>query len=222
MPCTLAMTGCGMRRIASITSQQWRNIAPMNASFEWASISFRSWPGENALPAPAMTTTRTALSEAISSSAALSSANIALSIALYCAGRLSVSIAMPSASSRSNVAPDSAVSFIIRSLFDRARRSRALAQYELLDLAGRGLRQLAEDHFLRRLEAREMHAAVLDQVGLRDLRIRFDLHERARRFAPLRIGLRDDRSGKHRRMTIEHILDLERADVLAARNDYVL
>ena len=41
---------------------------------------------------------------------------------------------------------------VSRSL-DRARRSRLVAQHELLDLAGRGLRQLAEHDLLRRLEA---------------------------------------------------------------------
>ena len=42
----------------------------MNASFELASISFRSWPAQNARPAPAITTTRTEASAAIASSSA--------------------------------------------------------------------------------------------------------------------------------------------------------
>ena len=57
--------------------------------------------------------------------------------------------------------------FIARLLFDRRRRAGALAQQELLDLAGRGLRQLAEHDALRHLEPREMRAAVRDQLAAR-------------------------------------------------------
>ena len=48
------------------------------------------------------------------------------------------------------------------------------------------------------------------------------LDEGARRLAPLRVGLGDHRRGQHRRVAVEHVLDLERRDVLAAGDDDVL
>ena len=50
-------------------------------------------------------------------------------------------------------------------LFDRRRRARPLAQLELLDLAGRGLRDRLEADLARHLVAGEQRAAVRDQLG---------------------------------------------------------
>src|SRR5262249_15632457 len=58
-------------------------------------ISFRSWPAQKALPAPAMTTTRAVESAAISSSVDCSSRRSASESELYCSGRLSVSLTTP-------------------------------------------------------------------------------------------------------------------------------
>src|SRR4029453_457792 len=74
---------------------------------------------------------------------------------------------------------------------DRRRRSRTLPQHELLDLAGRRLRQLAEDDLFRRFEAREVLAAMLDQVCFADVHAGLYLDERAWRLAPLLVRLRD-------------------------------
>src|SRR5262245_11658370 len=103
-------------------------------------------------------------------------------MALNCAGRLSKSVAIPSASVRwisvSPAASNGAFTAANASL-DGRRRLRPLAQHELLDLAGGGLRQLAENHLLRRLEAREMRPAVLDQLGLARRGSGLELHEGA-------------------------------------------
>src|SRR6185437_13709469 len=84
-----------------------------------------------------------------------------------------------------------AVRFGARS-FDRRDGSDALAQQELLDLAGRRLRKLAEHDALRNLEARKMPAAVIDQRLRVEHRARLQLDERTWRLAPPGIGLRDD------------------------------
>src|SRR5690348_3988896 len=103
------------------------------------------------------------------------------------------------------------------SLLDRAGRPDALAKHELLDLAGRRLRELAEYHAPRRLEPRQVGAAMLNQLGLGDARAGPDLDERAGRLAPLRVGLRNHRRRQHGGMAVERVLDLDRADVFAAR-----
>src|SRR3546814_11446395 len=60
------------------------------------------------------------------------------------------------------------------------QRLRLLAQDELLDLAGGGLGQRAEDHFLRRLEAGEALAAEGDELGLVGLLAGLQLDEGAK------------------------------------------
>ena len=50
---------------------------------------------------------------------------------------------------------------------------------------------------------------MLDQLGLGDFRIWFDLDERARRLAPFRIRLRDHRRGKHRGMAVKRVFHFE-------------
>src|SRR3954447_437309 len=92
-----------------------------------------------------------------------------------------------------------------RSCIDGRGRFGALTQHELLDLAGRGLRQLAEHDGARRLEAREVPAAELDQLGFADRGVALQLDESARRFTPLRIRLGDHRGGEHGGMAIENV-----------------
>src|SRR5262245_17077882 len=100
---------------------------------------------------------------------------------------------MPSASLRRTYEASTSVfagAFIRRApSLDRRGGLRLLAQGELLDLAGRSLRQRAEDHGPRCLEPREVRAAVLDDLLGGRGHARLELDERARRLAPLRIGL---------------------------------
>src|SRR6476619_6945363 len=101
------------------------------------------------------------------------------------------------------------------SLCNRRGRSRLLAQDELLNLPRGRLRERAEHDTARCLEMGEQVAAVLDELALSYARIRFQLDERARCLAPLLVRLRDDCRGKHRRVAMQRILDLERRNVLA-------
>src|SRR5437667_7362405 len=104
----------------------------------------------------------------------------------------------------------------------RRGRSRLLPQHELLDLARGSLRQHAEHDVARRLEMREVGPAVIDEFLFRDLCAGFQLDEGARRFSPLRVGLRHHGHREDRRVPVKHVLDLERRDVLAAGDDDVL
>src|SRR6185369_6346438 len=101
-------------------------------------------------------------------------------------------------------------------------RLRLLAQHELLHLAGRGLGQSAEDHGLRAFEVRKPFAAEVDDVLLARGGAFLECHERARRLAPFLVGPRHHRAFQHGRMAVDHALDLDRRDVLAARDDDVL
>src|SRR5690606_39233586 len=105
---------------------------------------------------------------------------------------------------------------------DRRRRAGALAQHVLLDLAGGGLGDLLEADLARALEVREALAAMRDELFGAGARIRPQLDEGGRCLAPARIRLRDHAAGEDRRMGVEHVLDLDRGDVLAARDDDVL
>src|SRR5690606_32882963 len=64
----------------------------------------------------------------------------------------------------------------------------SLAQHELLDLAGGGLGQRAEDHGLGRLEARHVFPAELDDLLLARLGAVLESDEGARRLAPFLVG----------------------------------
>src|SRR5881227_883847 len=90
----------------------------------------------------------------------------------------------------------------------------SLAEHELLDLAGRGLRQRTEDDRARRLEVREMLATPGDQLELGDARrVRLEQHERTWRLAPLLVRSGDDRGLHDLRMAVKAVLDFQRADV---------
>src|SRR6185437_11475738 len=172
-----------------------------------------------------MTTARAAVSAATASIAASSAPSISRDSALKRSPRFIVSVRTPPCVLVNTYgrSPASTSAFIVWiPLLDRVDRSCTLAQQELLDLARRRLRQFAEHDALRHLESREMPAAMLDQLAGLDASARFQFDERARRFAPARIGFRDDRRAEDRRVTVQHVLDFERADVLAARDDDVL
>src|SRR6266568_8702177 len=80
----------------------------------------------------------------------------------------------------------------------------SLAEHELLDLAGRRLRQRAENDRARRLEVREMLATPGDKLDLGDVRsIRLEQHERTGRLAPFLVRPGDDRRFHHLRMAVE-------------------
>src|SRR2546430_8561102 len=105
----------------------------------------------------------------------------------------------------------------------RAQSLCPFTQNELLDLAGRCLRQRTEDDRARRLEVREMLATPGNQLELGDARrVRLEQHECTRRLAPLLVRPGDDRGLHDLRMTVTAFLDFQRADVFAARDDDVL
>src|SRR4051812_2582784 len=98
----------------------------------------------------------------------------------------------------------------------------ALAQDEFLNLPGRGLRQRPEYNVVRRLEMGQALAAERDDVGGIGMGAVLEHHKGARRLAPLRVRSRDNGGFEHRRVAVQHVLDLDRRDVLAARDDDVL
>ena len=103
------------------------------------------------------------------------------------------------------------------------QRLRAFAQHEFLDLAGRVLRQLAEHDALRRLEVRERRRARARSARRRSpCAPGLSVTNATGHLAPLRVGPGDDRGFEHRRVRRERALDLDRRDVLAARDDDVL
>src|SRR5438552_3491916 len=85
----------------------------------------------------------------------------------------------------------------------------ALAQHVFLDLARSGRRHRAEHHLLRNLKARQVLPAPIEVFSLGGLRAGLELDERARRLAPLLVGLRDDRGELGGRMLVERDLDLD-------------
>src|SRR5580700_6380683 len=92
--------------------------------------------------------------------------------------------------SGSRLTSGSAAVVMVVSSFDRTGRSRPLAQHELLDLAGGGLRDLLEAHLARHLEGRQQAAAMPDELGGARRDAALELDEGERRLTPLRIGPR--------------------------------
>src|ERR1700720_427212 len=97
-----------------------------------------------------------------------------------------------------------------------------VAQHELLDLAGGGLRQLSELDGGRRLEVGDVLLAELDDVPLGGALVRLQRDERLGPLAPFLVRDRDHRALHDARMPGHALLDLDRRDVLAARDDDVL
>src|SRR5208283_3356656 len=98
----------------------------------------------------------------------------------------------------------------------------ALAQGELLDLAGRRLGDLGENDRARALVMREALAAPGDEF-LRSRRVaRLHFDEGAGRLAPFLVRTRDHGGELDARMLEQGVLHIDRGDVLAARDDDVL
>src|SRR5215211_3493866 len=99
---------------------------------------------------------------------------------------------------------------------------RLLSQHVLLDLAGAGLRQVVDDDdAFRHLEPREPLAGERLQrldVGLLGARRR---DERDGHLAPPLVGRGDHCGLRHRLVSAQRLLDFDRGDVLAARDDHV-
>src|SRR5262249_13954919 len=98
----------------------------------------------------------------------------------------------------------------------------AIAQHELLDLAGRGLGQLTELDGRRRLEVGDVLLAELDDLGLGGLPAGLEGHEGLGPLAPFFIRDGHYRALHHARVPGHALLDLDGRDVLAARDDDVL
>src|SRR5689334_7224034 len=97
-----------------------------------------------------------------------------------------------------------------------------IPQHELLDLAGGRLRQLPELDRRRRLEARDVLLAEVDDLPLARALSRLERHERLGPLAPFLVGYGHDRALHHRGTPGLALLDLDGGDVLAARDDDVL
>src|SRR5579884_691481 len=97
-----------------------------------------------------------------------------------------------------------------------------LPQHVFLDLAGRGLGKVSELYPLRALEVRDPLAAVGDDLLGRRRPAGPERHERLRHLAPGLVRRGDDRALQDGRVGRDRLLDLDRADVLAARDDDVL
>src|SRR5712691_3663104 len=90
----------------------------------------------------------------------------------------------------------------------------AFTQFVLLDLPGRGFRELAELHLARHLEARQCLAREGEQLVRGDRGSGSERHERLWPLAPLLVGDRDHRGLEYVAVANECALDLDRRDVL--------
>src|SRR6266513_2266793 len=97
-----------------------------------------------------------------------------------------------------------------------------LAQHELLDLSGGGLRQVTELDGGGTLEVGDVPAAELDELPFRRRHVWLQGDERLGPLAPLLVRDGDHRALEHGGVLGDSLLDLHRRDVLAARDDDVL
>ena len=139
---------------------------------------------------------------------------------IHLRGRFIVSVQMPSRSSRSRISSDLGTALMAQvsiaaaeRAFSRSRNFWILPVEVLGSSPNTTARGTADGRGGRGRS---------DDLGFRDGGAGLELDERARRLAPPRVGLGDHRGGEHRGMAVEHVLDLERRDVLAARDDDVL
>ena len=102
-PLTAAIIGFSRRSSASTTSApcsvRWRPTSALRPSRPGSLMRLMSAPAENARPAPVSTITRTSSSSSACATSSGSRSFISGSSALSCSGRLSVIVAMPSATS---------------------------------------------------------------------------------------------------------------------------
>src|SRR5918993_430937 len=103
-----------------------------------------------------------------------------------------------------------------------AARPLFVAQDELLDLAGRGLGQVAELDGGGGLEAGDVLLAEVYDLLLGRLLALLQDNERLGTLAPFLVGHRDDGGLHHRRVLGDGLFDLDGRDVLAAGDDDVL
>lgn len=95
-------------------------------------------------------------------------------------------------------------------------------QDKFLNLAGRGLGQLAEDDGLRHFVARQMLTAVGDDIGLGHFSIPdFQFDEGAGRLAPFFVGLGDHSGFFHSGMAVDGILHFDGRDIFTAGDNDV-
>src|SRR5437764_1430284 len=98
-----------------------------------------------------------------------------------------------------------------------------LAQRELGQLAGRGMRQLLhEDHVVRHPPLGDLAFVELEQIFPRDVLSGLLHRDHDRPLVPLRMLHADHRGLGDRRMRHRDVLEVDRADPLAARLDHVL
>src|SRR5271166_3598171 len=103
-----------------------------------------------------------------------------------------------------------------------AQRFRPFAQGEFLHLAGRSLRDLGEHDGARAFVAREPRPAPFDQFLGGRLVAGLHLDEGAGRLAPFLVRPSHHGGELHARMLVQRVLDLNRRNVLPARDDDVL
>ena len=92
-------------------------------------------------------------------------------------------------------------------------------QFELLDFARRGFGQLHKQHLFGAFEARKFGAHKGDDLGLVTHGTLFEFHKGAGHFAPFLICFGDHGTQAHAGVAHQRAFDLDRTDVLAARNN---
>src|SRR5207249_873659 len=107
----------------------------------------------------------------------------------------------------------------VTSLLNGGRRVDLLPQQVLLNLPGGRLRDAAEHDVARNFEVRQVLAAMSHDLVACGDRAWLQLHKRTWRLPPLVVRLGHNRGKQHGGMAMQHVLDLERRDVFAARDD---
>lgn len=122
-PLTAAISGFGMVRLLYIGTRAWRLRDWPGCAF--CSRRWTSMPGQKALPAPVMITTRTAGSAAASSRSAKKRRSMGMLHAFLRSGRLRVTVATPSSSTSYSTrsswvsrADSSVIASLLRQRFD--------------------------------------------------------------------------------------------------------
>jgi hypothetical protein len=112
--------------------------------------------------------------------------------------------------------------FAIGGLCQAAHSPGLIPEDKFLRLPRRSLGQILKHHRLWCHVVWQPLPAEANDLGFRGTGAVLELHERARRLAPVVVWPRHDRRLEHRRVAEDHRLHLDRADVLATRYDDVL